>query len=862
MLYEPTNIIPSTLTQTGTVAQIDNVNIQWQVNGNSAMTMFQIDVMQNDVDSTFVYSTGLVTQTPQPPTGSGQAYTALPFYGKDRFGEYVQFNYYPAADWGTGGQNSTNWGLIDGNEYKLQVTQFFNEVSQTFAITTSSNLTAGQSYYFSYSVGGSTIYISFSVTDVNLFQSGSRIYYSETNNRGWVRETSFNQRIEWNLTFARTTTAPSGATSLGNATAINSGDLFYNTSFVSQNGLSLIMARVFPTLTIETVPSTIPSSSWNFSAEYAQAQNDAISTVRWRLYNSTDLNDPIDDTGEINTAVLEYSYDGFFNEQSYRLYCDVVTENKVQITASVIFTVSYQQQIYTGDFSVKIIPTDNANFLEWDSVAAIPGTATPENGYSILNGEITVSSGTTIEWNSILNEEGEEGALTIATPWTAAWTGNITGYTDETLFELGDNLYSAKKNGNVIEVYSGNTLLGSVNLLEKTGSTVTKITVVMTPTAVYVYHFDGTTYLGVVYTSISYSQSNITSVKLIGAQSCDYMSVFEGDGQNILLNFSNPSFVPSWSATDYNVLLLANFIYGIDGGTGSATGNGFRIYKHLSGSASGVEVATLTASTTKLKDYAIRSHQSYIYEFYVYDSNGAFMGVRSNEDAPALQTFQKFSLLATEYNTSDLCYHVVKEYQFSCNIQDMSISNNSNKSYVQNFTPYPTVFQSTANYASGTLQALIGFVDMTAYKYWDDSTLMDELNGLSTSDYTMFLRDMKGHLWMVDVGTVTQTATQKTKEMQVTISLPWTEIGDASDVSIIQTPDDEGWDYDAQVLDVTLDVDINTGLLQVVYPFPYNGTAFYLVGVTPTGTISAVQPLSSTASTATDGQLKAVVRHK
>ena len=61
---------------------------------------------------------------------------------------------------------------------------------------------------------------------------------------------------------------------------------------------------------------------------------------------------------------------------------------------------------------------------------------------------------------------------------------------------------------------------------------------------------------------------------------------------------------------------------------------------------------------------------------------------------------------------------------------------------------------------------------------------------------------------------------------------------------------------------VKFDVDVETGLLQVVYPFPYNGTAFYLVGVTPDGVVSAVQPLPSTASQPTDGQLKAVVRHK
>ena len=139
---------------------------------------------------------------------------------------------------------------------------------------------------------------------------------------------------------------------------------------------------------------------------------------------------------------------------------------------------------------------------------------------------------------------------------------------------------------------------------------------------------------------------------------------------------------------------------------------------------------------------------------------------------------------------------------------------------------------------------------------------MDELNALSTTTNTLFLKDMKGHLWMVDVGTVQMTTTQKTREMQVTISLPWTEIGNASDVSIIQTPNDEGWDYGEQVLDVKLDVDVNTGLLYVTYPFPYNGTAFYLVGTNPVGSENIVQPLPETASSTQDGILKAKVRDK
>lgn len=84
MLYEPTNIIPSTMTQTGTVAATtDNVNIQWQVNGNSAMTMFQIDVMQNNADSTFVYSTGIVTENPTVAQGYFQP-TSYRFASNDK----------------------------------------------------------------------------------------------------------------------------------------------------------------------------------------------------------------------------------------------------------------------------------------------------------------------------------------------------------------------------------------------------------------------------------------------------------------------------------------------------------------------------------------------------------------------------------------------------------------------------------------------------------------------------------------------------------------------------------------------------------------------------------------------------------
>lgn len=1200
MLYEPTNIIPSTMTQTGSVAATtDNVNIQWQVNGNSAMTMFQIDVMQNNADSTFVYSTGVVTENPTVAQGY-----SLPFYGKDRFGNYVQFVYQPNQTWGAWSGNT----ISDGNSYKFRITQFFQENGTACKVPITSKLSAGTTYYFSYSVNGVTQYVSFTVANSSYFVSGNTIYFNFSHNAGWVVTSGNNSRIITDITFSVSDTQPMGA-QLSGAVAVSSGDTFYNQFFTAQNSASSFITRTEPTLTITPLTETpVASASQNFTATYLQEQGDNINTVRWQLFNVNDMSTPIDDTGDISTSVLSYEYNGLFDGQSYSVVCTVTTESGVSVSATLDFSVQYEQSTYTGNFTAQSLCHEDANLLNWDTVSGIPGVANPEDSAVVANGQLSLAENGSVTWSQQMSDDGTLQPLNIQKPWTAVWNGqtefvkltsSITptspdvsyfyrvydtsfnpsgdlfltvgteastqenGYAEyyqvqnNELKRLGDLLYDGSPNGlfpvscsfnasgdvlvigfttssggiryykvqnNNEIIYEGNidfageqnidvkkvifsptnsqllvvyyqnqnefmikytlwqdngftpfsnvpfdfttisdlemcfndagtilaiccsyegtennklflysvrgnsfsleqtitlsqrfyptkmtmkgnrlvvcgyfaresfcflfeaslsgiTLLDSLILNDQqvlscdltkdqknviigggqnSGSSfawakiysiienslvpareivndadssdksiyvlhtnfspdsdnliITKFTrwlllydtsrkiyielnngdinvfnsmytlifendniqtsitlqesfnssvVTITPSSLRINIFEDADFVGVHSTDLTYTQQNISSAQLQGKQICNYFAIIDGDGTNIEQYLTDSTFVPEWNnAQGYVVDLLADFNYGLDGGTATATGTGFRLYRRTADGTENIELATLPSTTIALRDYGIKSNESYIYDFYVYDANGAFMGVRSTEATPLKRQFKRFSLLSTQYNESDNCYHVVKEYQFSCNIQDMTVSNNSNKSYVQNFTPYPTVFQSTANYASGTLQALIGFVDPKAYKYWDSTQLMDELNALSTTANTLFLKDMKGHLWMVDVGTVQMTATQKTREMQVTISLPWTEIGDASNVSIIQTPDDEGWNIDAQVLDVKLDVDVETGLLQVVYPFPYNGTAFYLVGVTPEGVVSAVQPLPSTASQPTDGQLKAVVRHR
>lgn len=152
--------------------------------------------------------------------------------------------------------------------------------------------------------------------------------------------------------------------------------------------------------------------------------------------------------------------------------------------------------------------------------------------------------------------------------------------------------------------------------------------------------------------------------------------------------------------------------------------------------------------------------------------------------------------------------------------------------------------------------------------YFDSVDLEKELYNLSTAPYQLFLRDMKGRLRMIHTsGAISMTTNIKQKQQSISISFPWVEIGDASDVTIIQTPDDYGWNNDNQVLDVQLDVDVATGELSATYPFPYNGTKFYLTGVnkenltakTPTEVTPAQFNLSDTATQTTDGEVTATV---
>lgn len=188
-----------------------------------------------------------------------------------------------------------------------------------------------------------------------------------------------------------------------------------------------------------------------------------------------------------------------------------------------------------------------------------------------------------------------------------------------------------------------------------------------------------------------------------------------------------------------------------------------------------------------------------------------------------------YYLYITEKDESNSgVYHVVASWKFGNNISIGGISNNNAPNFLTNFTKY-RLKQPTARMGkTGSLQALLS--NVANGKYQDTALQMENLYAISQCRNPMFLKDPKGNLYMVTISApISQTINVKSFEQRVTVSIPWEEIGSADGVSIIQTPNDQGWVGDNSMLQlVRFVVDPETGMLQVIYPDNYMGTTFAL----------------------------------
>lgn len=388
-IYQPSNVAPSTFAGAGggTIESTDNISVSWQVNGNSPLLSFQIDFYKNDATSTFIGTTGVKNDN-------------CPFYGTDNKGNPNFFTYNSDNTW-------ASLGIEDGEEYKLKITQFWGSVTRpsfhhTAAIGINNNfyIQIGNLYYYSKNTTGAYIPVTkdlFLMTDNIMCLGGYEV----------------GKPFEF-LPCAVSNSPPAGYTKIsGNA---GSADV---PNIVFQYSESCFISRTAPTLEITDFPEPLDVVANTFTATYSQAQNDDINSVRWKLTNNTS-GKILEDTGDINTAVLSFSYDGFFSGSSYTLVCTVITESGISVSDTKTFSVQYEMRDTSNKISVSC-EKDGSVLVSWAKATDIEGIPTPDNYGNINNGILSLNTDASINWNMVTGK-----AMRFNPPFAVAWKGKLS----------------------------------------------------------------------------------------------------------------------------------------------------------------------------------------------------------------------------------------------------------------------------------------------------------------------------------------------------------------------------------------------------------------------------------------------------
>ena len=601
---------------------------------------------------------------------------------------------------------------------------------------------------------------------------------------------------------------------------------------ITQTSPSLFITRKTPTLSINSISSPYSERFITITGTYSQAQGDAVSLARWIFSDSDYPDNPIVDTGDIDTSILQFDYDGLLSGRTYLIRLIVQTSSGVTVdTGDVSFAVSYPVVNDIG--FVKACKPVGEPFVEltWSSRSTIE--ATEVGDVSVNNGLLSLGNNSSITYSD----------LEFNAPWSFAWRGSI-GYlasanvlvlsnsTDTYTLSVSHTGVNFSKSGDII--FSESITIWDVDT----------IVVVVTPNHYYIKQvtFGGgtipatdlypsqTLYPSEVHQvinnfdgEISYTQSNIDTVTLNGVQTCEYLWIENGSfsDMSIAQMISPVYFEPIYDSSTYLLATFANNNTNavITGGGGNALGAS--IYRKADNEFILRHVVDVEDGLSIARDYSAKSNMGY--QYYVFEL-GEDTYTSTYGSASITPRFGQWCLMECVYDETDGAYHVQSQYPFACNMNIGSISNNNNPNKLTNFTKYPTRQGITTNYKSGTLSALIGTVNQIDGTYTDTWDIANSIIELSTNGNPKFLRDMKGAIWQVETeSAITSTIDGNSQFLPIRISIPWMEVGDASDASIIALPNDPVFTKDMIYMS-TIDVNEETGELVWVVPDNYVGT--------------------------------------
>lgn len=587
---------------------------------------------------------------------------------------------------------------------------------------------------------------------------------------------------------------------------------------VTQNSAAIIAAWSKPTLTMGELPNPITSRIYTFTATFDQAQGDTINWIRWQVAPADDTDNVLYDSGNIyGTSELRLDYDGLFTGVSYAVQCSVQTQSGMEVsTGWVTFNVSYPVSEPDGVLTAQMMCDVKGINVNWSSARSTVGYV--DGDYQIKDDTLILPNGSEAVW-----ETENDKPINYSTPYSFIWKGRLpvsgimpfqfeqegydTPFGIELIFDKSDRT-TFKAYGLDTEADEPLSTTNSFNVYPDRWWVVYG-----TPTKIVAQNFE---YTGGLYpdtdlypsetlypiesvgivpsntlslpflSSTTWTQHPLTKIILNGPQTTEYLWIKKGvlDDATITSATTDGTYHPAWTS---DTMYLATFTDGLN--AGNLETNGYALYRRNIGTGEYLHMLDMGIDITSVFDFGARNQNEYEYQLYYADDTAFTASPMSSQ--PITPCIWDWVLCACTEDDSGI-YHVQKVYSFGCNVESGSMSNNNSPTLQKTFTKYPNYQPDTANYRSGTLKGLIGKVDPVTSQYSDTVELAQELNELSTSNWTIFLKDRKGNMYMVRTGSAIQTTITDVYPNQATsIAIPWVEIGDASDAVVLAVPGDD-----------------------------------------------------------------------
>ena len=703
MLFQPTNVIPSTLSGegAGTIDATKPLNVSWQVNGKSPMVAYRIKIMQNDTESTLKLDTGKVT-------------LSTPFYGNDALGNPKAYSVNIASS-----QMSTA-GIINGysNGYKMTIQQW------------------------------------------------------------WTVNDS-----------------------------------------VEQTSASYFITRAAPTVTLAIIPyrNSFRQQEHTFEAYYSQAQGDAIEWNRWELQaKQNGVYETVDDTGFIYNAglvpnyyydIIQYTYNGFCigNYEtgesvgvSYRIKCTVQTENGVHAdTGWIDFTTQVLGSQAPEQVTIGLCVTRDTDGVKITMPKNFPILGNANGGYSYTASatkfDLTLPSASSVTWGG----SGEASLNIREKPYYISVKAKITNSSANTAFLIGHYLNRTLRfgcNHSKFYIDLDGQIIWQKSIPPVNGAV---FGITLMDETVFFLMKNGTTVTTDEASIEGWQGDELQSLSIHGPmQFCD---VVINEGNRIWFEFYN-HVTSDYAATSYfkKTLFIASFDYTLYTGAenigASGTGrngnppvltNTLAVYRKEKSSILFQLVADMSLNEhtryAEFYDYGAKNLTEY--EYYLMYLWGSKYARDRNNIGTITPCFWNYTVLCcSQNNLGD--YIVEKEYRFGLDVSTNNMGNNNSPTLQQNFTQYPLRQPVSNNYRSGSLSAYIGKVEND--KYVDSTNKMDELYALSVNPLTKFLKTRKGQIFQIETSApVAMSIGDKYAQQPAKISLPWVEVGNASNANIL-----------------------------------------------------------------------------